>query len=371
MSVVCVIIFFALVAVMPIYCNRENEAEYLAAYAAENAAYLSARDEEAVGDLVDTDVIADKEGLLDPEAPEWDAALEDEPADPDEPVFVFDRSKMLICYPKATPRPSASMIHSETYNTLEVHGDFEGAEDDVAALERMLDSFSGNISLIAYSLDGSRSLCYNTDYRYQSHCTIKASFIYSICQYMDANAFDDETVLIYKERNALPGSGTVQNNPFGTGFTVRDLISRCLTISDNAAYSMLVDFFGNEIRNTYMDMIGCESLKTNGLWCSRVSPEDYVVLWDEIYNYLRTGSHFAKLMKQSCTNTPFSYARPVNGLEYSHKSGDSFDETESHDIVLVWDDVPYVLAIFTRASSEDVSNPSIESIAYIVNENIF
>ena len=359
---------------MPIYCNRENEDEHLAERFAAFAESLAARDEAAAGDLVDTDVIAEREGYGEPETEPADAAAEvaEVAAIADgEATFVPDRSKMLISYPKSTPRPSQEMIHSSENGLLETHGDFEGMDGALDTLRSMLDGFDGQVSVIAYSLDGSRSLTYNSDYRYCSQCTIKASYVYSICQYMDSVAFDDRTTVYYNPSNLVEGSGTVQNNPFGTGFTVRDLVGRCLRISDNSAYSMLLGYFGNEIRNEYMDLIGAETLKTGGLWGNYVSPEDYVILWDEIYNYFRTGSHYAQLMKESCTNTPFAYCNPVNGLNYSHKSGDGPDWHDCHDVCIAWDDQPYIVAIFTHANAEKGSHPAIENIAWVIHEKLF
>ena len=365
-AVIFAALFFTLVTVMPIYCNRENEEEQLAAQFAAAAELMRSRDEAAAGDLVDTDAVAEREGYADRDAaPEIPQAIEAEEE------FVPDRARMLVRYPKVTPRPSTAMIHSTAYDELETHGDFEGMESALSSLSSTLEGFDGKISVIAYTLDGSRSLTYNSDYRYGSQCTIKAGFVYSICQYMDANAFDDGTLIGYSKDDLVEGSGTVQNNPVGTQFTVRDLIGRTLRISDNTAYNMLLRYFGNTIRNDYMEIIGAETLKTAGLWGNYVSPEDYIVLWDEIYNYFRTGSHYATLMKESCTNTPFAYCNPVNGLDFSHKSGDGPKLHDCHDVCIVWDDEPYILAIFTHANDAKGSHPTMENVAWIIHEKLF
>ena len=247
----------------------------------------------------------------------------------------------------------------------------DGMEDDLANLRAMLTGFNGRISVVAYALDGSRSLTFNSDYGYMSQCTIKAGFVYSICLYMDATGFDDNTVITYQPGNYVQGSGSVKNYPFGTPFTVRDLVLRCLNISDNSAYNMLLGYFGNDIRNECMETIGAESLMTQGMWGYDVLPEDYIVLWDEIYNYFATNSHYAQLMKEACTNTPFAYAKPVNGLDYSHKSGDGTDWNDCHDVCLVWDDVPYIVAVFTRAGYAGGSHPAIENVSWIIHEKLF
>ena len=282
-----------------------------------------------------------------------------------------DLADLTLSYQKLTAPPSPAMVHNTEANSLETHGSFAGCEAALSELEKLLSGFEGSISLIAYSLDGSRSVCYNSDLRYEPQCTVKAAYVFSICQYMDSVGFDAETQIVYRRKNEYPGSGTVQDSPFGTKFTVRDLIMRTLTISDNAAYSMLCDYFGLDVRNKYMDKIGCHSFVSNYMWGSRVEPADFVTLWTEIYSYLCSGTKYAELMKAACTDTLYSYAKPTGELHYSHKSGDGFDWKDCHDACLVWDDVPYILVIFTHADEPGASHPTIEDAAKIVHEKLF
>ena len=298
-----------------------------------------------------------------------DAAAETDAPAPEAPSPGADA--VPLSYPTLGAPPDEKLIHSTKADALETHGDLSGCESALAELEALLSNFGGKISMIAYSLDGSRSLCFNTDLRFEPQCTVKVAYVYSICRYMDSVGYDDGTQIVYRPKNEYPGSGTVQNSPFGTAFSVRDLIIRTLSISDNAAYSMLCDHFGLGIRNERMKEIGCASLVSNYMWGGGVVPADFVILWTEIFNYLRTETHFAALMKEACTDTPYSYARPENGLSYSHKSGDAFDWTDCHDVCLVWDGVPYILAIFTHANVPGTSHPTIENIAKIIHERIF
>ena len=282
-----------------------------------------------------------------------------------------DYSKAVLQYTRVTPAVDRSMITSTSHDTLETHGDFSGSEDALSDLENLLDNFDGDITLIAYSLDGSRSLCYNTGTVYQPQCTYKAAFIFSICQYMDAVGFDDSTEFTLLEKNRMAGSGTVQRSPAGTKFTVHDLVTLCLSISDNSAFSLLHDHFGGGLRNEYMSQIGANSLRTSYLYGSNIPCGDFIILWNEIYNYFLSGTYYSKLMKNACTGTTFAYARPVNGLTYSHKSGDGFDLKERHDVELVWDSQPYILAIYSRANVADGSSPTIENAAKIVHERLY
>lgn len=309
----------------------------------------------------ETDAVQTYALKTDVETDEW---IEPEPIE-------IDGDKIELQYDHVTPAVNRAMITSTERGVLQPHGDFTGCAEALSDLEALLDGFDGEITLIAYAVDGSRSLCYNTDTVYQPQCTYKAAFIYSICQYMDAVDFDDSTVFTLLERNKMEGSGTVQEAPVGTEFSVHDLVTLCMSISDNAAFSLLHDHFGGELRNAYMGMIGANDLITSRLYGNNIRIGDFIILWNEIYNYFLADTYYSHLMKSACTGTIFAYAKPENGLAYSHKSGDGFDKLECHDVELVWDDVPYILAIYTRANSEGGSHPTIENAAKIVHERIY
>lgn len=301
-----------------------------------------------------------------------DAPIEPEPVSypPIVPIEI-DGEMISLQYTRITPAVNRAMITSTQSDKLETHGDFSGCEEALAELETLLQNFDGYVTVIGYSVDGSRSITYNTGNIYQPQCTYKAAFIFSVCQYLDAIGFDDSTTIPLQEHNRMEGSGIVKNYPAGTQVSVRELINLCLSISDNTAYNMLHEYFGGYLRNAFMGMIGANDLITSMLYGNNIATGDFIILWNEIYNYFQSGTYYANVMREACTNTPYAYARPENGLSYSHKSGDGFDSLECHDVELVWDSSPYIFSIYTHAYAPDGSDYLIQSAARIVHEKIF
>ncbi len=245
------------------------------------------------------------------------------------------------------------------------------AEDRALQIDEILDGFDKEISLAVYSIDGSKSLFYNTEQRFFSACTIKIPWIMYLCKGIDAGVYDKDMELTYEERHYHQGSGNIRKGEYGDTYTVEKLIKLCLSISDNVAYKMLMELVNTEDYIRYTNELGYATFQTKGkMWSSRAMVKDYLGVWNEAYQYMATGTEGAKLMKNSCTNTPFAYGvLTLEDSSYSHKSGDNFGASCAyHDAGIVWANTPYMYAVFSKCEGEDVYTEKIDSAMAIVHE---
>lgn len=251
---------------------------------------------------------------------------------------------------------------------LNVYGDIDSADQRVTILQDTLLNYNKNISLIAWRKDGSRALSYNTGQTYFSACTVKIGFILYCCKAIDNGYVDENTLLTYESKHYHSGSGKLKNYAYGTQFDIKTLINLCLSISDNVAYKMLADYFGIDEYNAMVEDLGCNSLKVRTIWASNVKLKDYIVIWNEVYNYFNSDAKMAPVLKEACTNTPFNYGtETLEGVDYSHKSGDNFGTYAVYnDAGIVWEDNAYIYAVFTNSegTSYDIStvNESMELV---------
>lgn len=216
-------------------------------------------------------------------------------------------------------------------------------------LENVLDNYYNNISIIAYSLDGERALSYNTNQGYFSACTIKIGYILHCCKTIEKDNINLNTKLTYQEHHYHGGSGDIQYQPYGTQYTIKELINKALTISDNVAYEMLLDYFGLTDYNKMIGELGCDSLYLDGMWAFDAKAKDIAIIWNEVNNYFNTNTELAKTFKKACTNTPFNYGTLEIKEDYSHKSGDNFGYYAAyHDAGIVWHNKkPYIFVVLT------------------------
>ncbi len=268
-----------------------------------------------------------------------------------------------------------SKITNTMSGVLEYHGDF--SEDQLKVLEQLrnkLAKYPYQASLVGYKLDGTQAICYNSDMTHYSACTIKAAYIYSLCRYMEENNTDLNQELTYLEKHKFDGAGKIRYSPFGTKYSIRYLINNCLSISDNVAYRILLDKFGTSYHDKIMEEIGCNSLKISGMWANKCTAKDFVILWSAIYDYFtHNDSEYAKLFKESCTNTIWNYScETVKGYDYSHKSGDNYAPWDAqNDACIVWKENPYVFALFVKASFTYLNESQRNEITALVHQKLW
>ena len=185
-------------------------------------------------------------------------------------------------------------------------------------------------------------------------CTVKAAYVYYCLLEMEKGNGSLTEMLQYKSEHYESGTGDLQYSPVGTMFSMETVLNKTLTVSDNVGYRMLVDRFGREGYNTWIEELGCPTLKIHPtVWSLKASARDLAVLWKEIYEYLETETDLAKFFSSICTDTGSDYAtQSLENVHFSHKSGHngSGDWHAYSDAGILWNDgEPYVYAILTDA----------------------
>ena len=253
---------------------------------------------------------------------------------------------------------------------LEAYGDVD--EKLANELNTLLKKYSNNISIACWRVDGSRAVLYNTQQGFFSACTVKMPVMYGYCKEMDAGNINPNTTLTYESRHYYTGSGDIRYKPYGTKFTVKTLVEKSLSISDNVAYIMLLEKYGKELHNQNMKKLGCDSVAfSNGSkWAKEIKARDLMVVWSEIYKYFCSDSPNAKMLKDSCTNTKYNYGtKRVTEYDYSHKSGDNFGEFRAYnDAGIVWAEVPYVYVVLTRSEGTQYDRNTVDPAMEIVKK---
>ncbi len=259
------------------------------------------------------------------------------------------------------------------------YGDLKADEysASVQSLEKILDGYKHNISIVAYSLDNNKALAYNTKTDLFCACTVKAAYSLYACKQMENGNGSLDTVMTYEKKHYEPGTGDMQYSAFGTKFTMKTIIDKSMRISDNVGYLMSVDYFGRDGYNKWIKKLGCESLQIKPtVWSLHAKAKDLAVVWREIYNYFETDTEYSKFLYNSCTGTPNNYATAaLKGVKYSHKQGNnrSGDWLAYSDAGIVWKEGnPYIIVILTDAPGPSSYDASIfADIINIVHNYLF
>lgn len=242
----------------------------------------------------------------------------------------------------------------------------------IDSLNKTLSEYNKSISVSAWSTDGSKALVYNSNESYFSACTIKIATMLYCCRQIDTGNIDKDTMLTYTEEYYMPGSGKIRFGKYNTSYSIEELITLALSISDNVAYKMLIEYVGRQGINDMLRELGCDSLiiPSYSVWASNSKVNDFIKLWNAVYEYFETNTEGAAILKIACTNTVYNYGtKSISGYDYSHKSGDNFGKNcVFNDAGIVWADTPYIYAIFTKSEGQGADENAVDQAALIINK---
>ncbi len=244
-------------------------------------------------------------------------------------------------------------------------------------LEAVLDDYKYDISVVAYSIDGTKALSYNTQKAMFCACTVKAAYTLYCCQQMEQGKGSLSTEMTYKKEHYESGTGNMQYSSFGTKFSMDTILRKSMGISDNVGYRMSIDYFGRESYNNWITDQGCPTLTIKPtVWSLKAKSPDLAKIWGQIYNYFKTDSPYARFLYEICTNTPDNYGTAaLKNVDISHKQGhnNTSDWPAYSDAGIVWkNNSPYVYVILTNSPGPSSYNTkTMASIIRIIDGQLF
>lgn len=197
-------------------------------------------------------------------------------------------------------------------------------------------------------------ISYNEGSNYFTASTIKAPVEIYLYEEAEKGNVDLEKYLTYTSNYYLEGSGTIQFQPVGTQYKLRDLVSRALVESDNIAYQMTAYSLNyNNVKNFWKEK-GAYNFWSSGVW-GNINAHDGVIYMKELYNYSLTDTDLSKELMDRFYNSVFRVIEAdSDDVKIVHKSGWHFELI--HDMALVFDEYPYALAIMTNRAYADYSD---------------
>lgn len=119
--------------------------------------------------------------------------------------------------------------------------------DAQARLEAMLATLDGEMGLAARDLATGAELLVNADLVCPTASTFKVALLYELLRQGDAGRLDLATRLTpTRAQQLVPGSGVLQDLDPGGSFTLKDLATLMIVLSDNAATDIIHGLLGRE-----------------------------------------------------------------------------------------------------------------------------
>ena len=227
-----------------------------------------------------------------------------------------------------------------------------------------------SIGVGIYSLYGGNGYEYNAYQLFNGACTIKAAYALYVCDYCDKNGIDITTEkLLYTSAHHHGGSGVIHDWGYNKWYTIEDLLTYLLGVSDNDAMKLLISKFPMSGFYEFISPLGGENDWAN--WNGgRASVNQRRNEWIAIYNYINSDAGNASKLRSFLTNTQYCYI--VKGMQYvptyMHKSGwcDSYSYPAACDAAIIQNrNGSYLVVIMTQDYS--TGNGHTDAIAELGN----
>ncbi|MBQ5474373.1 MAG: serine hydrolase, partial [Lachnospiraceae bacterium] len=153
-------------------------------------------------------------------------------------------------------------------------------------LDGIISNYGQSTSFYIVSLSDGMTVGYNVDRQFETASSIKAPYAFWVYREITNGNIDPNQLITYRERYFNEGTGVVKFSPFGTQFTVKELVYYSLNDSDNIAHMLLHGTFGVNGYNAMLRDLGTKQLylSPGGPW-GFTSARSAAIIWQAIYNY--------------------------------------------------------------------------------------
>ena len=154
---------------------------------------------------------------------------------------------------------------------------------------------------------------------------------------------DIETV-VYESKYKVPYSSGMATRTIGEKVTLRDLITYAISVSDNSAHHMLIDYIGFNNLKQYGIDLGAKVILTGGDKFGNQTAEDTNIYLKKAYQIITENEEYGEYLKSIMDNNERN-AFNTDTIKIYHKYGSY--ASNYHDIGLSLEEKPYAISIFT------------------------
>lgn len=216
----------------------------------------------------------------------------------------------------------------------------------------------------------------NSDKKMPSASLVKIPIMAAVYYLVDKGKLSLDEKLVYKKKYRCGGSGVIKKMPYGTKFTIKELVELMITISDNVATHMLIERIGLKNLNEIFKELGLKDtninrfvmdlfLKNKGVE-NYTTAEDIGLLLEKVYR----GSLVSKkaciemlsimLKQRICDRIPKKL--PLQ-IAVAHKTGLMKDVC--HDVGIVYtNNGDFVICVLTQNIKHSLAKEFIADVAY-------
>lgn len=246
---------------------------------------------------------------------------------------------------------------SETYNKC-LNESYNDADEDesIKNLKDELSSYLDDYDLSVYYVDPNLNFnyVYNEDKLYYAASLIKMVDALYIYENASAGNLNLDTKVTYEASNVLGDSKEMQNYKIGSEVSLRDLVKYAITVSDNTAHDILIDYIGfNNLKN-FGKSLGAGYTLVGGDEFGEITVDDAIIYLKELNKFINNDSLGSEL-KDYFINSEQNY---LSLSDYNILAAEKYGEYGAyyHENGIVYAPNPYLISILTTEGYNDYEN---------------
>lgn len=168
--------------------------------------------------------------------------------------------------------------------------------------------------------------------------------LYLINEAIIGNVNLDTETITYTEKYKKAFSSGLATHKYGDKVSLRNLITYAISVSDNSAHMMLIDYIGFSKLKSYGESLGAKVILTGGDNFGSQTAEDTNIYLNEAYRIIKENEKYGPFLKNIMDNSERN-AFNTDTIKIYHKYGSYGDNY--HDIGLSLEEKPYAISILT------------------------
>lgn len=187
---------------------------------------------------------------------------------------------------------------------------------------------------------------FGCDKIFKTASTAKLPYVKYLCTLADKGEINLNDTMLFEAKHKTDGSGVMKGYATGVNYTIATLMDYTLRYSDNIAYSMLIEKYGQKGYLEHVKSLGVNyATATNGYTNCTASTMAALLFDTALYN----GENLALMQAAGC-NASYNYQ--IGAELKEHKVLQKYGAMRPgniayHDIAVVYAPHPYILVIYT------------------------
>lgn len=238
--------------------------------------------------------------------------------------------------------------------------------EEIIAIKNNLTSFLNNYNISIYYVDPNLnySYIYNENKVYYAASTIKMLDALYIYTNASAGNLDLDYLVTYKKSNVIDDSEEIKNYAVGSQICLRDLVKYAVTVSDNSAHDMLIDYIGIKNLKNYGQTLGAKYTLVGGDNFGEITVDDSILYLKQLNNFINNDKLGSEL-KEYFVNSEQNYLKMTEQNILAAEKYGQYGEYY-HENGIVYANNPYLISILTTEGNDDYEN-----IIKMVNQKVY